>query len=337
MKILHGTFVHWERILKYSNELNYSDELICSNKLIFGNKLECSNDLKCSSESKCSNVLKYCNVLKYSNKGSAGILSGIILTLLILVAIFMVMLLTPLCNIKNIKVITDTRYEDSDIIKSSGIKAGENGFKKMLGNVDGLLEFRLTEAEKSIIKGRPYIENVKVKFGFDGTVNISVYERKALFYLKAGQGQAYATGVSAQSAYIIIDKSGIVLELSDNKPEKLFYLIGLEYKNFRPGEKLPVKNPDKFRELETILNTIRNTDNESQYNKIMPLLISADINEQGRYKLFLGKEMTVILGKDENLEYNIQYLREIMKQGYNKGVLDFTKEERPVLTQQDLK
>lgn len=115
------------------------------------------------------------------------ILYGVLLILFIALAIYFIV--TMLFNVDRITVIGNSIYENSDIIKTSGIEKGDN-----------LFDIDIVYAEDKIYSVYPYADEVKVQRKFPNGVEINITEAVAY------------TAVEESDGYTLLSQRGKVLE-----------------------------------------------------------------------------------------------------------------------------
>ena len=113
------------------------------------------------------------------------------------------LLFTPIFNIKNIRVEGAEYYNLEEIRLASGIAPGENGFRKIRFSPEAILGLRLLDAELAI-EALPRIKEARVFIIFPNEVGISVTERNPSVYL------------SYLGNYLTVDPEGYVLEVNQN-------------------------------------------------------------------------------------------------------------------------
>ncbi|MCL2342067.1 MAG: FtsQ-type POTRA domain-containing protein [Firmicutes bacterium] len=182
-------------------------------------------------------------------------------------ACIILLLLSPIFNIRNINVTGNSHVAASEIIDVSGIEKNKNMFIINIG-----------KAEKNI-EENPYIFNASIHRNLDGTVNINIEERMPTYM------------IAADNKYIYIDTQGYIMETSDQKlnvPTLTGYKTSAE--NMLPGSRLD--NEDLIK-----LNTCINIMNAAKGNNIADLITDIDISNINDYILTLAaKGVTVHLG-----------------------------------------
>ena len=142
-------------------------------------------------------------------------------------------LLSDLFNIKQVKIINNSKVLTEEIINLSGIKINENMFK--------FFGFQVEEK----IKQNPYIETAKVYRKIDGTIEIEVKERVTTYMLALEEGQ-----------YAYINNQGYILEKSLEKLQ-VPVLTGYSSENIEPGLRLEIKDLEKLNTVIQIMNTAK--------------------------------------------------------------------------------
>lgn len=216
------------------------------------------------------------------NKKGKKIKILIIIILLVLIAIIAAML-SPLFNIKSIKVVGNSILQSEEIISLSGISLEENIFKvRKLKTIDN-------------IKQNAYINDVAIHKKLPNTIEIQVKERRPSFMLEYGNG------------YVYLNNQGYMLEISSIKKE-IPILLGTttSKENYKQGNRL---NTEDLQKLGTAIKIM----SVAQTHNIANLITTIDITNSEDYKLRLEQEKkTVYLGDCSYLETRIASLLSIL-------------------------
>lgn len=240
-------------------------------------------------------------------------------TLILLMAVSLVILYTPMFNISFIKVKGNTKYSQDEIIQASGILMGENGFKKLRLNVESIFELRLTDNEKNIER-LPYIKNSRVSLIFPDGVLIEVQERKPEAYIK------YLDN------FLIVDKEAFVLEVTDRRPEgDLKEIRGIEFLKYSIGNQLEDTDTDLVRIAVEILEAVNESDKNSQL-KLSEVLDWVDMVDKNNAILSLDNRVMVRFNPMDKLQYTIDFTKEIFFKKLNSketGRIVFAEGQNP--------
>lgn len=213
-------------------------------------------------------------------------------TILILVLIggFIYFLLSPIFNIKNIKITGNEKVSSETITSLCGISIDEN-----------LIKANKSEIIKNI-KQNAYIENVEISKKLSDTIEIKVQERTTTFMLKLGEG------------YIYINNQGYILEVASEKLD-LPIIIGqtTSNDNLIPGNRLGKEDLTK---LEMVLK-IRDA---AQSNELGGVITGIDISDDNNYKVIFENENKVAyIGDCSNLSTRMLYVKAILQQEEGKA------------------
>lgn len=205
----------------------------------------------------------------------------------IIIAIFaaiIVAMLSPLFNIKNIKVEGIEKLSESQIISLSEIVLGENTFKINKGKVI-----------KSI-KQNPYIESVSIKRKLPSELEITIKERVTTFLIE------YA------GSYLYINNQGYILEISTEKLEMpIIQGIITSTEDFKEGNRLCVED---LKKLDTVIKIVDLAKNAEIYN----ILTRIDIENKDDYKIaFESEEKIAYLGDSSNLSTKMLNIKAILE------------------------
>ncbi len=212
----------------------------------------------------------------------------LILTIVIIVGILFFLFVSPVFNITEIKVENAKKISADTYIALSEIKKGENIFKLR------------KDRAKELIKNESYVESVKIRREYPGTVVISVTERKPRYMIEKN------------GMYIYIDKNGYLLEMNQT-PLDLVILNGIstDLENKKIGSRLLDEDISKFNDLIKITDGLKN-------NSIDAKIYSIDISDSNNYILeFKEENKQVILGDVSDLSTKMLWIKELIE--LNKG------------------
>lgn len=249
---------------------------------------------------------------------------NILKTLLFIVVLTVALVLaarTSLFNIDSINVIGNTRYNEEQIIKTSGITVGENGFIKMGINPVDIFTLSFGKSQQSISKTYPYIKNVSVRYSIPNKINIYIVERKP------------ACIVDVKGVGILVDSEMYALDVA-KKGENydMPKLYGLKFAKFLFGDALKVSNPETIKLLKSLTDSIDKSDLNDKL-KINKLITSINLQDINNIKITLKPQITVNFGDLNDLEYKITYLKKIFEEYIienERGYLDFSTGDNPV-------
>lgn len=203
-------------------------------------------------------------------------------------------------NISKIEVKGNSKYTKEEILKLANIAIGKNINKinkiKIYGD----------------IKEKPYIDNVNIDRKYPDKIVINIKERVA----------KYAALNKDKNIYLKLTKDGIMLEeikvgdIGENET----ILFGINFVDeIKFGEKIEQTEIDKLVNLDKIVKAYT----ESKIsNKITSIKF-----ENGTYLLTLDYKTDIIINANDDLEYKMSFLKEIIKEtGILPGVIDMTKD-----------
>ena len=230
--------------------------------------------------------------------------------------------LSPFFNVAEIKVKDAVNYDQQTLITTSGIKIGENGFKKIFNKPGKFYYFRIGSAENAIIENCPYVKSVKVRFVVPSTVTIEIKEREPAAFL------------SLAGTNLLIDIEGVLLEINpDLKKVDLPVFKGIKIDSYKPGKKLEIPEDTLLSAFEVFEN-IRVVDGENM-DKLLPSVDYIDVGDIYNIRISLQSRVMVNLGKPEDLNYKMNAVQTIFTKNIKKserGKLDFSSDENPVFT-----
>ena len=210
----------------------------------------------------------------------AKILFGIILFIILIV----LLLCSPLFDIKNIQVEGNSELSNEKLISISSLQLHTNIFKFNKGLV------------KEKIKENAYVENVEITRILPSTVKITVDERIPKYMLQFAD------------SYVYINNQGYMLEISNEKLE-LPILIGFttDLSNIKAGNRINVADLKKMDMVIKIYEAAKS-------NGLGELVTKIDISNDKNYAIILETEgKTVYLGDCSELNTRILYLKSILE------------------------
>lgn len=210
----------------------------------------------------------------------AKILFGIILFIILIV----LLLCSPLFDIKNIQVEGNSELSNEKLISISSLQLHTNIFKFNKGLV------------KEKIKENAYVESVEITRILPSTVKITVDERIPKYMLQFAD------------SYVYINNQGYMLEISNEKLE-LPILIGFttDLSNIKAGNRINVADLKKMDMVIKIYEAAKS-------NGLGELVTKIDISNDKNYAIILETEgKTVYLGDCSELNTRILYLKSILE------------------------
>jgi cell division protein FtsQ len=226
----------------------------------------------------------------------------------IILSVLLISLLIILClklsyfNVSNIKVMNNSIVSSDEIIDFAKVNKGTNIFYINIKNI------------KTNVLKNPYILKADIKRKLPNTISIVVNEREAVFY-----------GMT-DNKYLIIDKSGVVLEEKDDISNmKLTKLEGFDFQQTRLGEIIDSNNARKIENIGIITELIALNSSDIQIS-------SVDLAEELNVKVYCGN-ICVKLGSNSlrdklNLALNIIQNNNLKDK---KGYVDVSFDGNPVV------
>ncbi|MBR3134218.1 MAG: FtsQ-type POTRA domain-containing protein [Clostridia bacterium] len=212
----------------------------------------------------------------------------------ILFTAIILFVMSPIFNISNINIANNEHITKESILGLLNIGNDTNIFKEN----NTILRNKLSE--------NPYIDAEKTSIHriLPSTIIINIKEREVEFLLEFGSTFAY------------IDKSGEILEISNETVPNLIRIIGYETTsdNIKPGNKISENDIKKIMEISQITNIAKNFD---IYTKIT----SINIEDDSDYQLFLeGEGKTIHFGDNTSIDTKMMYIKAILeKEKDNNG------------------
>lgn len=238
-------------------------------------------------------------VERQKKKKRRRMISRIGIAVLVLLAI--VFAPTIFFQVSKINVTGDTRYTSEQLIKSTGVKQGDNMF------------FLDTKQIAADLKDKyPYLDTVKLRRKLPSTLQIEVSDRTA------------ALSIEQNGKYLILDMSGKVLEKTKSAAKGTAKVTGVPMKGLHVGDTV---DEDKYGKAASVMKLLELTDQYGMKKHIKTI----DVEKAYDVRVTYDKRYTILLGalEESNLEHKIQFLKAILKEPSlpESGVIDLTDEK----------
>ena len=238
-------------------------------------------------------------VERQKKKKRRRMISRIGIAVLVLLAI--VFAPTIFFQVSKINVTGDTRYTSEQLIKSTGVKQGDNMF------------FLDTKQIAADLKDEyPYLDTVKLRRKLPSTLQIEVSDRTA------------ALSIEQNGKYLILDMSGKVLEKTKSAAKGTAKVTGVPMKGLHVGDAV---DEDKYGKAASVMKLLELTDQYGMKKHIKTI----DVEKAYDVRVTYDKRYTILLGalEESNLEHKIQFLKAILKEPSlpESGVIDLTDEK----------
>lgn len=238
-------------------------------------------------------------VERQKKKKRRRMISRIGIAVLVLLAI--VFAPTIFFQVSKINVTGDTRYTSEQLIKSTGVKQGDNMF------------FLDTKQIAADLKDEyPYLDTVKLRRKLPSTLQIEVSDRTA------------ALSIEQNGKYLILDMSGKVMEKTKSAAKGTAKVTGVPMKGMHVGDTV---DEDKYGKAASVMKLLELTDQYGMKKHIKTI----DVEKAYDVRVTYDKRYTILLGalEESNLEHKIQFLKAILKEPSlpESGVIDLTDEK----------
>ena len=238
-------------------------------------------------------------VERQKKKKRRRMISRIGIAVLVLLAI--VFAPTIFFQVSKINVTGDTRYTSEQLIKSTGVKQGDNMF------------FLDTKQIAADLKDEyPYLDTVKLRRKLPSTLQIEVNDRTAVL------------SIEQNGKYLILDMSGKVLEKTKSAAKGTAKVTGVPMKGLHVGDTV---DEDKYGKAASVMKLLELTDQYGMKKHIKTI----DVEKAYDVRVTYDKRYTILLGalEESNLEHKIQFLKAILKEPSlpESGVIDLTDEK----------
>lgn len=219
----------------------------------------------------------------------------IIVLIGIIIAGIIFALLSPIFNVKEIRVIGNSKISTDTIISLSGLKSEQNIF-----------DFKTSDVVDAI-KQNAYVDTVDVQRKLPDIININVVERVATYILKFG------------NAYVYINNQGYILEITNKEAN---YPIITNYET--PEEQIKEGNRLCSEDLEKLNDVLKIIEAASVNNgEIKKLITQINIENKSNYILTLQKEKKqVYIGDTTNLSTKMLWIDKFLEEEKdNEGII----------------
>lgn len=226
-------------------------------------------------------------------------LSRICIAVLVLLAIIFAP--TIFFQVSTVDVSGDTRYKSEELIKSTGVKEGDNMF---------FLDTK--QIAEDLKKDYPYLDTVKLHRKMPSTLQIEVTDRTE------------ALSLEQKGKYFILDLTGKVLEEKKSAAKGTATVTGISTKGLEVGTTIDADKQDK---IASVIKLLELADSYGMKAHIKTI----DVEKAYDVRITYDKQYTILLGalEESNLEHKIQFLKAILKEPSlpETGVIDLTDEK----------
>lgn len=193
-------------------------------------------------------------------KGKMRKQAKVVFGIVIFIVIFILVLCSPIFDIKNIETEGNSQISNEKLISISSLQLHTNIFKFNKGII------------KEKIKENAYIDTVEVTRKLPSTVQITVTERVPKYMLQFAD------------SYVYINNQGYMLEISNEKLE-IPILIGFttDLSNIKAGNRINVEDLKKMDMVIKIYEAAKS-------NGLGELITKIDISNEKNYSIILEKE-----------------------------------------------
>lgn len=215
------------------------------------------------------------------------------LSFLLVAAIICFFLMSPIFEVENITVMGNVKTTEQEVISSSDIIYGQN-----------IMQINKIAIANKILN-LPYVKDVNVRRNWPNRISISIEEKKPVaemvFY----------------GSKILLDSEGYILEVvTDDFDANLTVLEGINTCSIIAGEKIECDNQEI---LQSYLEILKIFDNNDMLNKVDKISYSAD-----EFTIFLTEGHIVNFGGNDNLQYKVMLLNEIIEREFNTAYIDLS-------------
>ena len=288
-KTIHNKEFENEENLDFSNKKKEKELYIEFKTPIHHNQMETqtqkSKNIQKNKKSTVSKTKKLKNIQskEKAKRRKSKTLIKFILLILIIIGITIFAMISPIFNIKEIKIKGNEAINSETIISLSKVQEGQNIFRIVKKDII------------SNIKDNQYINSVEIKRELPGTLEITVEERKVNYQIQV------------INSYVYIDYQGYILETSSEKANvPIISGLATEEETLLNGKRLISED---IKLLNKILKIM-----ESAKNNGLDTLITKITIQNNEYVLELKKKNKIVyLGEATDLTNQMVYLKLIVE------------------------
>ena len=219
---------------------------------------------------------------------------------LLAVGLLVLLMMSPLFNVRNIRVTGISQLTNEAVQRESGISEGINIFKIS------------TEKAEKQLSTMAYVDSVKVVRKLPATVEIRIVESTETAYV-------YFIG-----NYVGIDINGKILEIKPkDAPIQKPVILGTNVAEFGIGNNIKINDAKKQEAIFEILKQI-------EANKMQELIKTIDVADLDDIKFFATAECTINMGGLDDIIYKMSFLKKILEEPGDKrgAVIDMTNPQK---------
>ena len=250
------------------------------------------------------------NTQKIKDKKKINKKIKIFIIIPVVIIVTVLFFLSPIFAVKNIVFIneTDTSSKEEILNILENVK-GKNGFLYIYNNVSGIknidyfFSMRAKSIEDQITLSLPKLKKVKIKYDFPGTLSVSFGQRYPEYL------------IDVSGSYICADIEGFIIDIDINKDNSNLPIIkGLDITECKLGRQFQTENGEETVHsiLKNIFNKTKLIDKENNKLKLLERIEMIDIFDYNNIWMFLYGNVSVEIGKPDNLDHKITQLKEIL-------------------------
>lgn len=223
--------------------------------------------------------------------------------ILLVIAALATVMLSPVFNIKDIKVTGNSKVKKESVLSVCGIKENLNIFKINI------------KQSKTLIRAIPYVDEVHIYRKLPGSVTVSVTERIPTCCIKNGTG------------YTLIDSKGRFLETVQENSDKLPNIVGVDEKIIKVGNTLGDKYQKNISALDELVNEFKNL---GIYDRVSEI----NIEKADNLTFVFDGNKKIIMGERFRTDYKLMLLKATIEEiaPSEAGVIDLSKEGKALFT-----
>lgn len=251
---------------------------------------------------------------------------NVLLLVLGLLIFTVVILLSPLFGITEIKISEVTLYSPEEIYSAFEEYKGDNGYISLLKNttfaqIDNMFRLRFTEKEMSMLFDYPLIKDIKVEYDVPGKLVVSIEERTPVLVTEK------------DGMYLYVDSEGYLLGAytQADKPD-MPVVKGIVINDYKVGAKIADGKNVSIDAAIKICGMMKQLSMLSHIDII-------DVSDYNNICMHCSPSLTIKFGGADDVGRKLSYIKGVIDSGYNgesNGVLDVSAGGNPIFKENDL-
>lgn len=250
---------------------------------------------------------------------------GILLALFAVLAITVILLLSPIFSISKIHVSAVSLYSGEEIASAFQTLNGKNGLVSLLrntsfSNLDDLFRLRFGRKEKSMLFDYPLIKNIVIKYDLPDTITVAIEERTPIMVTESN------------GMYLYLDSEGYLLGAytQADKPD-MPVIKGIEIAEYKIGTSIAGGKDRTVDDAIKICNIMKQLSMLSYIDII-------DVSDYNNIWMYCAPSLSIKFGSADDIGRKLSYIKGIIDSGHDgasNGTLDMSTGGNPIFRGND--